>query len=193
MTEPVASYGGLSWWGNFAEYGFLTKLRSEQLRDIGATLSPHSAFLLLMGVETLPQRMREHVANAQRVAAWLEADERCLWVRYSGLPSHSHHALAQRYLPEGPVPCSPSASPADALRENASSTGPVVLAPGEHRRRAHAGPAPRVHDAPAAVRGQLQAAGVPADLIRISVGLEDVEDVLWDLDQALAAAVKGNS
>ena len=63
MTEPTESYGGISWWGNFAEYGFLTKLRSEQLRDIGASLSPHSAFLLIQGVETLPQRMREHVVG----------------------------------------------------------------------------------------------------------------------------------
>ena len=66
MTEPVPSYGGLTWWDNFGEYGFLTKLRAEQLRDVGATLSPHSAFLLLQGIETLPQRMSEHVANAQR-------------------------------------------------------------------------------------------------------------------------------
>jgi len=69
MTEPIASYGGLNWWGNFGEYGFLTKLRSEQLRDIGATLSAQSAWQLLQGVETLPQRMQAHVANAQRVAA----------------------------------------------------------------------------------------------------------------------------
>ncbi|MET0187898.1 MAG: aminotransferase class V-fold PLP-dependent enzyme, partial [Pseudonocardia sediminis] len=76
MTEPVPSYGGLSWWGNFQELGFLTKLRAEQLRDVGATLSAHSAFLLLQGVETLPQRMDQHVANAQKVAEWLEADPR---------------------------------------------------------------------------------------------------------------------
>ncbi len=68
MTEPVPSYGGLTWWGNFQEFGFLTKLRAEQLRDIGASLSPHSAFLLLQGVETLPQRMEAHVANARAVA-----------------------------------------------------------------------------------------------------------------------------
>ena len=76
MTEPVASYGDVRWWDNFGEYGFLTKLRSEQLRDVGASLSPMSAFLLLQGVETLPQRMDAHLANARAVAEWLEADDR---------------------------------------------------------------------------------------------------------------------
>src|SRR5690606_13771410 len=74
MTEPVKSYGGIRWWDNFGEYGFLTKLRSEQLRDIGPSLSPQSAFILLQGVETLPQRMDAHVANARAVAEWLASD-----------------------------------------------------------------------------------------------------------------------
>jgi O-acetylhomoserine (thiol)-lyase len=189
MTEPTASYGGLSWWGNFAEYGFLTKLRSEQLRDIGASLAPHSAFLLLQGVETLPQRMREHVANARRVAEWLEADDRVAWVRYSGLPSHPSYPLAQRYLPEGPGAvfsfgvvggrdggrrfieavqlCSHLANIGDART--------LVIHPGS-----------TTHGQLSAE--QLETGGVSADLIRISVGLEDVEDILWDLDQALTAA-----
>ncbi|MFD1052291.1 aminotransferase class V-fold PLP-dependent enzyme, partial [Kibdelosporangium lantanae] len=74
MTEEVPSYGGLRYWENFGEYAFCTRLRAEQLRDIGAVLSPHSAFLLLQGVETLPQRMDAHVANARAVAAWLSED-----------------------------------------------------------------------------------------------------------------------
>ena len=85
MTEPVPSYNGLRWWDNFGEYGFLTKLRSEQLRDIGAALSPMSAFLLLQGVETLPQRMQAHLANARGVAEWLAADPRVSYVRWAGL------------------------------------------------------------------------------------------------------------
>src|SRR3954452_3986152 len=87
MTEPVPSYGNVSWWGNFGEYGFLTKLRSEQLRDIGPSLSAQSAFQLLQGVETLPQRMDEHLANAAEVAAWLASDARVAYVNYAGLPS----------------------------------------------------------------------------------------------------------
>src|SRR3954447_17786111 len=101
MTEPVPSYGGLRWWENFGEYGFLTKLRSEQLRDIGPALSPQSAFQLLQGVETLPQRLDAHLKNAQAVAEWLEKDDRVAYVNYSGLPSHPHFERARKYMPAG--------------------------------------------------------------------------------------------
>jgi O-acetylhomoserine (thiol)-lyase len=191
MTEPSAGYGGIRWWDNFGEYGFLTKLRSEQLRDVGATLSPHSAFLLLLGVETLPQRMREHVANARRVAEWLDADERVAWVRYSGLPGHPDSALARRYLPEGPgaVFSFGLVGGRDAGRRfiesvelcshlaNIGDARTLVIHPGS-----------TTHGQLSVE--QLETGGVSPDLIRISVGLEDVEDVLWDLDQALASAVK---
>ena len=191
LTEPVASYGGLSWWGNFGEYSFLTKLRSEQLRDIGATLSPHSAFLLLQGVETLPQRMAEHVANAQRVVRWLDADHRVAWVRYAGLEGHPHHERAVRYIPEGPgaVFSFGVVGGREAGRRlieslelcshlaNIGDTRTLVIHPASttHQQLSEA---------------QLEAAGVGADLVRISVGLEDVEDILWDLDQGLTAATK---
>ena len=85
MTEPVPSYNNVSWWGNFGEYGFLTKLRSEQLRDFGPALSPQSAFNLLQGVETLPQRMDAHLANAKKVVDWLVEDARIAYVN-SQLP-----------------------------------------------------------------------------------------------------------
>ncbi|HLR55804.1 MAG TPA: aminotransferase class V-fold PLP-dependent enzyme, partial [Actinomycetales bacterium] len=102
LTEPVPSYNGLSWWQNFGEYGFLTRLRSEQLRDIGPSLSPHSAFLLLQGVETLPQRMDEHIKNAHTVANWLANDSRVAAVNWAGLKDHPHHRPAQKYYPAGP-------------------------------------------------------------------------------------------
>ncbi|WP_345710253.1 O-acetylhomoserine aminocarboxypropyltransferase/cysteine synthase family protein, partial [Kineococcus glutinatus] len=171
MTEPVPSYGGLSWWGNFAEYGFLTKLRSEQLRDVGATLSPHSAFLLLQGVETLPQRMREHVANARRVAQWLEADERVSWVRYSGLPSHPHHDRAARYLPEGP-----GAVFSFGVRGGRAAGERFIEACQLCSHLANIGDARTLVIHPASTThqqlspAQLEAAGVPEDLVRISVG-----------------------
>ena len=98
FTEPVASYGGLRWWENFGEYAFITKLRSEQLRDIGASLSPLAAFLLLQGVETLPQRMDAHMSNTRTVAEWLAADRRVSWVRWAGLTDHPHHERARRYV-----------------------------------------------------------------------------------------------
>jgi O-acetylhomoserine (thiol)-lyase len=191
MTEPVPSYGGLSWWGNFQEFGFLTKLRAEQLRDVGATLSPHSAFLLIQGVETLPQRMEAHMANARTVAEWLAADPRVSFVRWAGLPGHPHHDRAARYLPLGPGAvfsfgvrggraagqrfiesvklCSHLANIGDART--------LVIHPGSTTHQ-------QLTDA------QLRDAGVPPDLVRISVGLEDPEDILWDLDQALAVAAK---
>ncbi|WP_425469108.1 O-acetylhomoserine aminocarboxypropyltransferase/cysteine synthase family protein [Pseudonocardia hierapolitana] len=191
MTEPVPSYGGLTWWGNFQEFGFLTKLRAEQLRDVGASLSPHSAFLLIQGVETLPQRMEAHVANARAVAEWLHADPRVSYVRWAGLPDHPHHDRAARYLPLGPGAvfsfgvvggreagsrfiesvqlCSHLANVGDART--------LVIHPGSTTHQ-------QLTDE------QLRDAGVPPDLVRISVGLEDPEDILWDLDQALAAAAK---
>ena len=102
FDQPVAHYGGLNWHGNFGEYAFLTRLRAEQLRDIGPMLAPHSAWQLAQGVETLPFRMQAHVENAQTVAEWLDADARIEFVDYAGLPSHPHHERAAKYLPKGP-------------------------------------------------------------------------------------------
>jgi O-acetylhomoserine (thiol)-lyase len=189
MTESVASYGGVSWWDNFGEYGFLTKLRSEQLRDIGATLSPMSAFLLLQGVETLPQRMREHVLNAAAVAQWLTEDPRVAWVQYAGLPGHRHHARAKEYLPEGPGSVF-SFGVSGGRKAGEAFINAVQLC----SHLANIGDARTLVIHPASTthrqlsEEQLAAGGVPGDLVRISVGLEDVEDILWDLDQALETA-----
>lgn len=210
MNEPVASYGGVQWWGNFGEYGFLTKLRTEQLRDIGPSLSAQSAFQLLQGVETLPQRMDAHVAGAREVAAWLEADPRVSEVLWAGLPGHVHHERAATLLPLG----APSVF---AFRlagvgstggtDDTDGTGGSSLSGREVGERfitelrlashlANVGdsrtlvihPASTTHRQLSAE--QLAAGGVPEDLVRISVGLEDVEDIIWDLDQALTAATR---
>jgi len=194
MTEPVASYGGVQWWENFGEYGFLTKLRSEQLRDIGPSLSPQSAFTLLQGVETLPQRMDAHLANARAVAEWLDADPRVSYVSWAGLPGHVHHGRAQHYLPAGPgsvfafgVAATPEVDGRTAGRRfiealqlashlaNVGDSKTLVIHPGS-----------TTHQQLSAE--QLAAAGITEDLVRISVGLEDVDDILWDIDQALTAA-----
>ena len=172
MTEPIPSYGNLTWWGNFQEYGFLTKLRSEQLRDIGATLSPHSAFLLLQGVETLPQRMRAHVMNAQRIAEWLDADDRVDWVRYAGLPDHPHHERAKHYLPEGPgsVFAFGVRGGRDAGRRFIESVQLCShLANIGDARTLVLHPASTTHQQLS--EDQLREGGVRPDLIRISVGL----------------------
>lgn len=189
MTEPVASYGNVSWWANFGEYGFLTKLRSEQLRDIGPSLSAQSAFMLLQGVETLPQRMDEHLRNAYAVAEWLDADDRISWVSFAGLPAHPHHGRGKKYLPKGVgsvfsfgVRGGRAAGKTfiDALQlashlANIGDSRTLVLHPGSTTHQQLSSE-------------QLDAAGVPEDLIRISVGLEDIADILWDLDQALTVA-----
>ncbi|HEV7792201.1 MAG TPA: O-acetylhomoserine aminocarboxypropyltransferase/cysteine synthase family protein [Pseudonocardia sp.] len=191
MTEPIPSYGGLSWWGNFQEFGFLTRLRSEQLRDIGPALSPHSAFLLIQGVETLPQRMEAHVANARAVAEWLAADSRVSYVRWAGLPDHPHHDLAAKYLPKGP-----GAVFAFGVRGGRTAGQTFIESVELCSHLANVGDARTLVIHPGSTTHQqlsdeqLRAGGVPPDMVRISVGLEDPDDILWDLDQALAAATK---
>jgi O-acetylhomoserine (thiol)-lyase len=186
MTEPVASYGGLRFWENFGEYGFCTKLRVEQLRDLGPALSPFNAFLLLQGLETLALRMDRHVANALGVAEFLAAHPAVSWVRYGGLPLDSQHALAARYLPKGPGAVfafgvrggrAAGAAFIEALQlcshlANIGDTRTLVIHPASTTHQQLSPPA-------------LEAAGVGADLVRISVGLEDLDDICWDLDQAL--------
>ncbi|MBB5750401.1 O-acetylhomoserine aminocarboxypropyltransferase/cysteine synthase family protein [Micrococcus sp. TA1] len=190
MTEPVPSYGDVSWWGNFGEYGFLTKLRSEQLRDFGPALAPASAQQLMIGIETLAQRMDAHLANAQRVAEWLEADERVNWVNYAGLPSHPHYERGRELLPLG-VGSVFSFGVKGGRDAGAEFISNLQLA----SHLANIGDAKTLVLHPASTTHQqltaeqLVAGGIPEDLIRISVGIEDVEDILWDLDQALEAAV----
>lgn len=189
MTDPVPSYGDIKWWDNFGEYGFLTKLRVEQLRDIGPSLAPHSAFLLLQGVETLAQRMTEHVANARAVAEWLEADPRVSWVSYSGLPGHRNHDRALKYTPRGPgavfsFGINGGFAAAEAFINNVQLLSHLANIGDSRTLVIH--PASTTHQQ--LNDEQLIAAGVPADLVRLSVGLEDIDDILWDIDQALTIA-----
>ena len=202
MTEPVASYGDIRWWDNFGEYGFLTKLRSEQLRDIGPSLSPQAAFNLLQGVETLPQRIDAHVANARVVAEWLASDPRVSFVTWAGLEGHPHRERAQKYFPLGPGsvfafgvrPAVEFETEAERL-EAARATGETFIESLQLASHlANIGDARTLVIHPGSTTHQqlsdeqLTAAGVPADLIRISVGIEDPEDIVWDLDQALTIA-----
>jgi O-acetylhomoserine (thiol)-lyase len=186
MTEPVATYGNLRFWDNFGEYGFATKLRVEGLRNLGGVLSPFNAFLILQGIETLPLRMEAHVRNAQEIAAWLAADPRVSWVRYAGLAGDPSFELAQKYLPRGPGSVfSFGLRGGRAAGEafigavelcshlaNVGDTKTLVIHPGSttHRQLSEAA---------------LEAAGVLPELVRISVGIEDAVDVIYDLDRAL--------
>ncbi|HXY44809.1 MAG TPA: O-acetylhomoserine aminocarboxypropyltransferase/cysteine synthase family protein [Acidimicrobiales bacterium] len=191
MTEPVPSYGELRFWDNFGEYGFCTQLRVEQLRDFGTCLAPLNAFLLLQGLETLSLRMDAHVRNAQALAQHLADHPAVVWVKYAGLSSSPYHDLARRYLPAGPgavfsfgVKGGLEAGRAfiEAVElashlANVGDTRTLVIHPATttHRRLSKEAQA---------------AAGVSPDLVRVSVGLEDLDDIIWDFDQALTAAAK---
>ena len=189
MTEPVASYNGLKWWDNFGEYAFSTRVRSEQLRDVGASMSPFNAFQIMQGIETLPQRMSEHVSNAQKVAEWLDADPRVGWVKYAGLPDSPHRALAEKYIPMGP-----GAVFTFGVNGGREAGGKFIAALEMISHLANIGDAKTLILHPGSTTHQqltdeqLKAGGVENDMVRISVGLEDVEDIIWDLNQALEAA-----
>ncbi len=189
MTEPIPAYNGLQWVGNFGEYAFCTALRSEQLRDVGASLSPFNSFMMLQGLETLPFRMDAHVANAQAVAAWLEGDERVSWVKYAGLPDSPYRDLAEKYLPKGP-----GAIFTFGVKGGRKAGQRFIETLELISHLANVGDARTLVIHPASTTHQqmsdeqLDAAGVGADTVRLSVGLEDLDDILYDLDQALAAA-----
>jgi O-acetylhomoserine (thiol)-lyase len=192
FDQEVPHYGGLNWHGNFGEYAFLTRLRAEQLRDIGPVLAPHSAWLLAQGVETLPFRMQAHVDNARAVAEWLAADPRIEFVNWAGLASHPHHERAAKYLPLGP---------GSVFSFGVTGGRPVgqrfIESVDLASHLANIGDAKTLVIHPASTthaqlsEQQLLDAGVLPGLVRISVGIEDAEDIIADLDQALAAAVKG--
>jgi O-acetylhomoserine (thiol)-lyase len=189
MTEPVASYGGLRFWDNFGEYGFCTQLRVEQLRDFGTSLAPLNAFLFLQGLETLALRMDAHVANAQGLAEYLAGHPGVSWVSYPGLAASPYHSLARRYLPRGPVfsfgvKGGRAAGQAfiDAVElashlANIGDTRTLVIHPASTTHR-------RLSDE------ALVAGGVGPDLVRVSVGIEDLDDIVWDFGRALDAASK---
>jgi O-acetylhomoserine (thiol)-lyase len=187
--QPVPSYGGLQWSGNFGEYAFLTRLRAEQLRDIGPALAPHSAFLLAQGVETLPYRIQAHVDNARAVAEWLESDPRIEHVWWAGLANHPHHERAAKYLPKGPgsvfsFEVKGGRTVGQALIESVNLASHVANIGDAKTLIIH--PASTTHAQ--LTEQQLIDAGVLPGVVRISVGIEDVEDIIDDLDQALTAA-----
>ncbi len=165
------------------------KARTELLRDVGAALSPFNAFLLMLGLETLSMRMDRHVANAQAVAEFLEIDERVSWVGYPGLASHPGHSLVERYVPGGPGAVF-SFGVAGGYEAGVGFIENVELA----SHLANVGDAKTLVIHPASTTHQQvppeerAAAGVGDDLIRISVGLETIEDILWDLDRALGGS-----
>ncbi|MFF2277196.1 O-acetylhomoserine aminocarboxypropyltransferase/cysteine synthase family protein [Agromyces sp. NPDC058126] len=190
--QPVPSYGGLEWSGNFGEYAFLTRLRAEQLRDIGPSLAPHSAFLLAQGVETLPYRIQAHIDNARAVANWLAEDPRIERVLWAGLPDHPHFERAQKYLPKGPgsvfsFEVKGGRAVGQALIENVNLASHLANIGDAKTLIIH--PASTTHAQ--LTEQQLVDAGVAPGVVRLSVGIEDADDIIYDLDQALSAATGG--
>lgn len=191
FDQSVPSYGGLNWSGNFGEYAFLTRLRAEQLRDIGPVLSATAAAALAQGVETLPQRIQAHVDNARIVAEWLQADPRIEYVNWAGLSSHPHHDRAKKYLPLGPgsvfgFGVRGGRAVGQKFIESVELASHVANIGDTKTLVIH--PASTTHSQLS--DAQLAHAGVGAGLVRLSVGIEDVDDILYDLDQALSLATK---
>ena len=186
LCTPDESYHGLTYTKKFGALAYTTKLVAQLMRDLGSIPSPQNSFLLNLGLETLHLRVPQHCKNAQRVAEFLLQDERVAWVHYSGLPSDPNHQLAQKYLPNGSCGVIAFGLKGDrqtavrfmdslqliAIVTHVADARTCVLHPASHTHR-------QLSDE------QLREAGVAPDLIRLSVGIEDSDDILADIRQAL--------
>jgi O-acetylhomoserine (thiol)-lyase len=186
LTTPDESYHGLTYTTAFGKGAYTTKLVAQLMRDLGSIPGPQNAFLLNLGLETLHLRMPRHCENAQRVAEWLERHPKVGWVNYAGLPSNKYYKLAQKYLPNGI--CGVIAFGLNGTRDEAirfmdnldfisivthvADARTCVLHPASHTHR-------QLSDE------QLREAGVAPDLVRLSVGIESVDDIIADLSQAM--------
>ena len=189
MTEPSPGYHGVKFHETFGDFAFTMRCRMESLRVFGAALSPTSAWQILQGVETLPLRMERHCANALAVARFLKAEARVSFVNYPGLPDHPQHALLMRQMrgASGLLAFGVKGGEAAGVKfiEGAQFMSHLVNIGDTRTLISH--PASTTHRQLDAA--QQLAAGVRPDMVRISVGLEHIDDILWDVDQALAVAV----
>ncbi len=185
FNQPDESYHGLIFASLGAE-AFITKARVQILRDFGGCMSPFNAFLFLQGLETLSLRMERHVQNAQKVAEFLNTHAKVSWVAYPGLNDSPDHAAAQKYLPRGA-----SAMMGFGVKGGRAAGAKFINSLQLFSHLANVGDAKSLAIHPASTTHsqltdeQQKAAGVSPDFIRLSIGLEDIEDILWDLDQAL--------
>lgn len=186
LTTPDESYHGLTYTETFGDKAYITKATTHLMRDLGAIQAPMNAFLLNLGLETLHLRMPRHCENALKVATWLEKNPKVAWVNYPGLESSRYHELAEKYMPDGT--CGVIAFGIKGNREetvefmdslkmiaivtHVADARTCVLHPASHTHR-------QLSDE------QLREAGVAPDLIRLSVGIENPDDIIADLDQAL--------
>lgn len=189
MTEPDPSYHGLRYWEALGNLAYILKMRITLLRDMGACLSPFNAFLFLQGLETLPLRMARHVENARTVAQWLDKHPLVSWVNYPGLANHKNYENARKYLPKGEGAIigfgikgglEPGKRFIDSVKllshlANIGDAKSLVIHPASTTHQQLSG------------EEQL-ASGVTPDFIRLSIGIENVEDIIADIEQALAAS-----
>ncbi|MBV7329887.1 O-acetylhomoserine aminocarboxypropyltransferase/cysteine synthase [Chloroflexi bacterium TSY] len=188
IAAPSPAYHDLKFYETFGHHGFLMKARAETLRDTGSSLSPMNAFLLIQGLETLALRMERHVANARAVAEYLSEHPKVAWVAYPGLSDNEYHALAQKYLPKGPGAIFTFGIQSDNPRRAGQQ---LIESLHLFSHLANVGDARSLVIHPASTTHQqlsdeeLAAGGVDAGMVRLSIGLETVDDLLWDLEQAL--------
>lgn len=186
LTTPDESYHGLTYTKKFGKAAYITKATSQLMRDLGCIQSPQNAFYVHLGLETLPVRVRQHCANAQKVAEYLAANEKVAWVHFAGLPTDPYHELAKKYLPDGicGVLCFAIKGGREAsikfmdnlklatIATHVADVRTCLLHPASHTHR-------QLSDV------QLEEAGISPDLIRYSCGLEDADDLIADIQQAL--------
>lgn len=186
LTTPDESYHGLTYTKAFGKMAYITKLVSQLMRDLGSIPSPQNSFLLNLGLETLALRMRQHCSNAQKVAEWLESNDKVGWVNYAGLKTDRYHSLAEKYMPNGTsgvIAFGLKGSREEAIRfmdnlefisivTHVADARSCVLHPASHTHR-------QLSDE------QLREAGVAPDLVRLSVGIENADDIIADLRQAM--------
>ena len=190
LTEPDPSYHGMKYAEALGPLAYITKVRVQLLRDTGAAISPFNSFLLLQGLETLSLRVEKHVANAKKIAEYLHEHPQVSWVNYPSLPSSKYYSLAQKYLPKGSGSIFTFGIKGGieagrkfidnvkifSLLANVADAKSLVIHPSS------------------TTHSQLSeeeqiSAGVTPDMIRLSIGIEDVDDLIWDLEQALAKSV----
>jgi O-acetylhomoserine (thiol)-lyase len=189
LTEPSPGYHGMKFTEVFGGLAFIVKARVEGLRDFGPCISPFNSFLFLQGIETLKFRMEQHSRNAQQVAEWLEKRPAVSWVKYPGLESSPYRGLARKYLPQG---CGSIVT--FGIKGGLEAGRKLIDSVQLFSHLANLGDAKSLIIHPASTTHQQLSdeqqieAGVTKDLVRISVGIEDVEDIIWDLEQAIAAS-----
>ncbi len=191
LTEPYEGYHGIDFAEEFGPQAFAMRARSEGLRDFGATMAPQNAFYILQGVETLPLRMERHMANTHKVLDYLEGEENVSWVVHPDLPSHPDHALGRNLMPKG---CGSIVS--FGVKGGRAAGAKFIEACRLASHLANVGDAKTLVIHPGSTTHQqmsaeeLKRAGVGEDMIRLSVGLEDPDDIIADLRQALRASQK---